>query len=138
MLEDDVIKMRETLWPAPSWRTTFKHNMGTVDTFISMVLDHGLVCYSYVCHNENIYKVSTRELVGTIHDFPGYRDFRELDDVVGKGKALGAARNWMQFECINGGTVEWSSDETLRRHGPLTVADIEGISVKVFEALKSR
>lgn len=51
------------------------------------------------------------------------------------GEWLGAARTWIQWNCINGSHVTWNSDEALRTtHGPLNVKDVESIAAEAAHA----
>lgn len=53
------------------------------------------------------------------------RDFKNRG-----GDWLGAARSWMQSNCLNGSDVIWGSDTALRTtHGPLTAKDVESIAM---------
>jgi hypothetical protein len=45
------------------------------------------------------------------------------------GKWLGAVRNWIQWNCINGDSVTWGSNEELRMSRRFTVKVIEEIGV---------
>jgi len=48
------------------------------------------------------------------------------------GNWLKAARHWMQWNCLNGDSVTWGSDEVLRtRQGHITVKHIEDLAAEV-------
>ncbi len=49
------------------------------------------------------------------------------------GDWLGAARKWIQGNCINGSTVTWGSKEKLQKE--FTVLDIEDLALEVAYAM---
>lgn len=51
------------------------------------------------------------------------------------GKWLGAARSWIQWNCLNGDVVTWGSDDLLMfRTGRITVRHIEDLAAEVAAA----
>lgn len=52
-----------------------------------------------------------------------------LDLMNSGGAWLGRARSWIQYNCMNGETVTWGSDDVLEK--TFTVRDIEELSARV-------
>lgn len=50
------------------------------------------------------------------------------------GEWLGAARNWIQHNALNGSDVTWGSDERLRFSKQFTVKDIEEFAARIAVA----
>jgi hypothetical protein len=56
----------------------------------------------------------------------------KFDLIKSGGEWLGKCRSWIQWNCINGSDVTWSSNDVLRTtHGNITVKDIEHVSAEV-------
>ena len=53
----------------------------------------------------------------------------------GGGKWLGAARNWVQWNCRNGEEVTWGSNDVLQP--PLTIKQVEELAARVADAANS-
>jgi hypothetical protein len=50
------------------------------------------------------------------------------------GAWLGATRSWIQWNCINGDTVTWGSDEILKLKRNFTPAVVEEIAAQAVDA----
>ncbi len=50
--------------------------------------------------------------------------------------ALGAVREWIQWNAINGSRVIWGSEDKLLTTHALTVRDFEELAIKIANAIK--
>jgi hypothetical protein len=51
------------------------------------------------------------------------------------GAHIGAIRNWIQWNCVNGDAVTWDSDDILQLRRNLTPKLLEGLAQKIADAV---
>lgn len=59
------------------------------------------------------------------------RDLTKFEILKTGGEWLGAARNWIQWNCSNGSDVTWGSHDRLKIDKSLTVSDIENFAARI-------